>query len=604
MTTRPLPLLALLLLGCPDQTIGTFNTSPEAAITLPAAGALLEVNTVTFAGRVSDAQDAPPDLVVQWTSSLSPDVPLSVDAPDAEGFMQFTVQGLASGTHLIELQVSDTKGATDSDTLELTVLTDPPLVTIEEPLTGALYYAGDPILFRGSVSNADEDEFDLNVIWTSNIDGELNVGNADSDGVTAFNAGLTAGFHTVTLTATDSVGAVGSASKVVEVSDFPVGQLDQDQDGWCPDGEDLDGDGECDESELLGQPGSNDCDDHEPLAYPGAPEECDGIADNNCDGILDETDLDNDGDGWSACQGDCADIATVAFPLPAVIFPGATEVCDGFDNNCDGVTLNGEVDADLDTYFVCDGDCDDDDNAINPGATEVCNDIDDDCDTQVDEGFDADGDGYSTCAGDCDDTDGNVHPNAVEICNDWDDDCDGVINENADPTEVGETIPSVPDGIDQYLDLATFSRILAFPPITTCQFGTCTSIFDGAIDLCENTAATTGAFASAVDVFDAFLVDYSTATGTLAGCPFSVNLTVPPGHDYALHLYGADIGSPPATWDLLAQSDNPGNATETITYQDLDLSTLFGGQDFVIVVLGKGYHACPGSAYTMTVSGF
>jgi hypothetical protein len=604
MTRRLFPLLVLPLFGCPDQNIGTFNTPPEAVITLPADGSSLQTNTVTFGGRVNDAQDNPQDLVVQWTTTLAPDLPLNTDAPDTEGFMQFTAQGLASGTHLIELLVTDTRGATDSDTVEITILTDPPLVNIEEPLTGALYYAGNPIEFRGRVSNSDETEFDLSVVWTSDLDGELRVGNADSEGLTVFTGALNAGFHTITLTATDGVGVVGSASKVIEVSDFPVGQLDQDGDGWCPDGQDLNGDGECDDTELVGQPGSNDCNDLEPLAYPGAAEECDGIPDNNCDGILDETDIDNDGDGWSACQGDCVDIATVEFPVPAVIYPGAAEVCDGYDNNCDAVTLPGEVDADLDTYFVCDGDCDDNDNAVSPGATEVCNEIDDNCDGTIDEGFDADGDGYATCTGDCDDTDANIHPNAVEICNDWDDDCDGVVNENADPTEVGETIPAVPDGIDQYVDLATFARIIAFPPITTCQFGTCTAIFDGALQLCENSAATTGAFASAWDAFDAFRVEYTTATGTLAGCPFTVNLSVPPGNDYALHLYGADIGSPPNTWDLLAQSDNPGNATETITYQDLDLSTLFGGQDFVIVVLSKGYHACPGSAYSLTVSGF
>ncbi len=68
------------------------------------------------------------------------------------------------------------------------------------------------------------------------------------------------------------------------------------------------------------------------------------------------------------------------------INPGATETCDGLDNDCDGQLLPGEVDADGDGYMVCEDDCDDTDPDVNPGATEVCNGIDDDCDGEVDEG--------------------------------------------------------------------------------------------------------------------------------------------------------------------------------------------------------------------------
>ena len=51
----------------------------------------------------------------------------------------------------------------------------------------------------------------------------------------------------------------------------------------------------------------------------------------------------------------------------------------------------------------CGNDCDDTQNAINPGATEVCNGVDDNCNGQIDEGLatqnyytDADGDGYGS----------------------------------------------------------------------------------------------------------------------------------------------------------------------------------------------------------------
>jgi len=82
------------------------------------------------------------------------------------------------------------------------------------------------------------------------------------------------------------------------------------------------------------------------------------------------------------------------------------------------------------------GDCNDGDPSVHPGATELCDGADQDCDDQVDEDcpscFDEDNDGYgfgAACAGeDCDDDDPLIHPAAVEIaCNDVDEDCDDVV---------------------------------------------------------------------------------------------------------------------------------------------------------------------------------
>ena len=77
----------------------------------------------------------------------------------------------------------------------------------------------------------------------------------------------------------------------------------------------------------------------------------------------------------------------------AAVNPGATEVCtDGIDNDCDGDTDCDDsdciVDADGDGYNAepCGNDCDDTNAAVNPGATEICDGIDNNCDGQVDEG--------------------------------------------------------------------------------------------------------------------------------------------------------------------------------------------------------------------------
>jgi len=73
-----------------------------------------------------------------------------------------------------------------------------------------------------------------------------------------------------------------------------------------------------------------DCDDHDAYTYPGAPEIADHL-DNDCDGHVDENtdNHDDDGDGYSEADGDCDD------GNPHV-YPGATEIQDNIDNDCDG----------------------------------------------------------------------------------------------------------------------------------------------------------------------------------------------------------------------------------------------------------------------------
>jgi hypothetical protein len=139
---------------------------------------------------------------------------------------------------------------------------------------------------------------------------------------------------------------------------------------------------------------------------------------------------DADGDGVKAAA-DCDD-------HDAAIHPGAAEICNGKDDNCDGKTDEG-FDADGDGTPICAvsgkvADCDDKDPAVHPGAAETCNGKDDDCNGTIDEGFDKDNDGFYACAhgtlaADCDDANASAHPGGTEVCNGKDDDCNGAVDE-------------------------------------------------------------------------------------------------------------------------------------------------------------------------------
>jgi hypothetical protein len=176
---------------------------------------------------------------------------------------------------------------------------------------------------------------------------------------------------------------------------------------------------------------AGDCNDGCASCRPGGTETCNG-ADDDCDAMVDDGVtttfyLDADGDtygrsdrttqactqpaGHAARGGDCDDASSTASP-------GATEICDGRDNDCDGGNDEGVMttyyrDADGDSYGRADmtmqacsapsgyvgttGDCNDGSASIRPGAAETCNDIDDDCDALVDDGL-----AFATYYADCD----------------------------------------------------------------------------------------------------------------------------------------------------------------------------------------------------------
>jgi hypothetical protein len=207
-----------------------------------------------------------------------------------------------------------------------------------------------------------------------------------------------------------------------------------------------------------------------------------GFADDDSDGFGDTTkrlaQCEPLPEGYSDVSGDCDDANPETYP-------GADEICDGQDNDCNGATDEEPVnprtfyfDEDLDgfgrndmTHTDCNNiegyvpfgdDCDDTNPDVNPGKDELCSTvgIDDDCNGVTDDleaidaltffpDVDADGhgdmfstvqsciqpEGTLTTASDCDDTDATVHIDAEEVCDDVDNNCNAAIDEGLDCSE-------------------------------------------------------------------------------------------------------------------------------------------------------------------------
>ncbi len=223
---------------------------------------------------------------------------------------------------------------------------------------------------------------------------------------------------------------------------------------------------------------AGDCDDHDSHRAPTRIEVCDGI-DNDCNGRADyrlpagDTE-DDDQDGFvdARCPGarntDCSD-------SDPDTHPGALEICDARDNDCNGMvddatqTVNWYRDLDLDGHgdpateqrsctpldgrIRTGGDCDDGNANIHPGIPDGCDGFDNDCDSLFDEDAtlnpfypDADHDGYGSSTalmacipppghigrtGDCNDSVAAVNPGATEVCDAVDNNCNGTVDEGA-----------------------------------------------------------------------------------------------------------------------------------------------------------------------------
>ena len=282
--------------------------------------------------------------------------------------------------------------------------------------------------------------------------------------------------------ATRSPGATEQCNGLDDDCDggLPSTELDGDGDGdiACLDCDDTDGNITGLDTDLDGfSPCDGDCAEGNGTIYPGATDSFGDGIDQNCDDT-DGVDADGDGVAANATTPDCDD-------GDASIYPGAPEICDGIDSDC--VPDPTEVDGDSDGAAPCEGDCDDADAALNlqdvdgDGLDTCAGDCDDNDATQ--NLTDNDGDGLAGCDGDCDDVDPNINPSAAEVCDGVDNDCDGVIG--SPDTFVQPPGPDIQGTTDQLLcgvfaigaaaEITGWEMRLAPSSTTTVTFG----LFEG-----------------------------------------------------------------------------------------------------------------------------
>jgi hypothetical protein len=339
------------------------------------------------------------------------------------------------------------------------IYNSPPVVSIANPTTGSSHDENTTIEFEGIVTDAQTASEELQISWSSSIDGVLtDTTPADSSGRALFpTASLTIGNHAITLSATDESGERTDYAidvTVVDVPDAPtlnivhpangesgeegsafnfVVQVDDLQDApetltvafesdvdgvFCTPTPDSIGVAECDQALSAG--------DHR-LTFSVTDSVGLRTEEEWYFTIIAGTTIDDDGDGWNEDQGDCDD-------GDGSVNPNATEFYNDRDDDCNGLVDDTTVgyDDDGDGQSEIDGDCDDTMVVTYEGATETCDGYDNDCDTIVDDNttcYDDDGDGLSETAGDCNDASAVSYPGAPELEDGLDNDCDTVVDD-------------------------------------------------------------------------------------------------------------------------------------------------------------------------------
>jgi hypothetical protein len=181
-----------------------FNQPPVAHITAPANNAsFAQGASVSFAGNATDPEDGTltgGSLV--WTSSRDGQIGTGTS---------FSTTSLSVGTHTITLTAKDSQGATGTATITVVITgstqNQSPTAHNTSPANGAIITPNTPVTLTGTGSDPEDGTLTgASLAWSDSASGALGTGTSVAL------PSLPVGPHTITLTATDSKGATGTAT--------------------------------------------------------------------------------------------------------------------------------------------------------------------------------------------------------------------------------------------------------------------------------------------------------------------------------------------------------------------------------------------------------
>jgi myo-inositol-hexaphosphate 3-phosphohydrolase len=186
-----------------DSTTVIVNAPPVVTVLLPAPGETVPAGSpVLLSGAASDPEDGDLTGAIVWSS----------DRDGLLGSGAGLSAALSAGLHLIEATVTDAFGIASRTGVALTVIDEPPTLTILAPTDGTMVDEGEMLLLSASALDRVDGNLGDAITWTSDLDGLVGTGALTSTST------LGPGQHQITASVTDGAGQVAAASVGVSVT--------------------------------------------------------------------------------------------------------------------------------------------------------------------------------------------------------------------------------------------------------------------------------------------------------------------------------------------------------------------------------------------------